>query len=176
MGMADARATSMRGSPGIPAGLAKHGLRQGDQNGVIFGVGPAALLPSHVDYISADKWAFGPTFVLARQSTGWTYGVLANHLWSTGGSGPKDISNTFIQPFMSYTTKDAWTFTLNSESTYDWEAEQWTVPFNAMVSKLTRIGKQPVSFGAGARYYADSPENGPHGWGARLVVTFLFPE
>jgi hypothetical protein len=33
-----------------------------------------------------------------------------------------------------------------------------------------------VSFGVGARYWADSPENGPDGWGVRAVVTFLFPK
>jgi hypothetical protein len=38
-----------------------------------------------------------------------------------------------------------------------------------------RFGKQPVSLGAGVRYWADSPEGGPHGWGGRAIVTFLFP-
>jgi hypothetical protein len=145
-------------------------------HGTIFGFGPAVLVPTHVDFISADKWALGPTVVIAKQESGWTYGLLANHLWSVAGNGAQDISNTFLQPFVSYTTKDAWTFGLNTESTYDWKASQWTVPINATVQKLTRIGKQPVSFGVGARYYADSATNGPHGWGARLIVTFLFPE
>ena len=93
-----------------------------------------------------------------------------------GGSGAQDISNTFLQPFASYTTKDAWTLGVNAESTYDWKHSQWTVPINLTVSKLTRIGKQAVSLGVGARYYADSPDAGPHGWGARLIVTLLFPK
>jgi hypothetical protein len=50
------------------------------------------------------------------------------------------------------------------------------VPINASVSKLVRFGKQPVSFAGGIRYYADSPDSGPHGWGLRLNVTLLFPE
>jgi hypothetical protein len=33
-----------------------------------------------------------------------------------------------------------------------------------------------MSFTGGVRYWADSTDNGPHGWGARLVVTFLFPK
>jgi hypothetical protein len=145
-------------------------------NGLIWGIGPAVLAPTNTDFISADKWALGPTAVLLKQESGWTYGVLANHLWSVGGSGPQDISSTFLQPFVSYTTKDAWTFNLNTESSYDWRASQWTVPINAVVSKLTRIGKQPLSLGVGARYWAESPSTGPHGWGARLIVTLLFPE
>ena len=77
---------------------------------------------------------------------------------------------------MSYTTKDAWTFSLNTESTYNWEAEEWSVPVNAVVSKLVQVGKQPVQFFAGARYWVDSPEDvGPTGWGARAGFTLLFP-
>ena len=147
-----------------------------NQHGTVFGFGPAVLVPTHADFISADRWAFGPTAVIARQASGWTYGMLVNHLWSIGGSSSPDISSTFLQPFVSYTTKDAWTFGVNLESSYDWEASHWTVPINATVSKLTRIGKQPISLGVSARYYADSATNGPHGWGARLTVTLLFPE
>ena len=29
---------------------------------------------------------------------------------------------------------------------------------------------------AGAQAWADSPDNGPQDWGARLQLTFLFPE
>lgn len=144
-------------------------------SGIIWGVGPAILVPTDTDYISAKKWAVGPNVVVLKQEHGWTYGVLANHVWSVGGSGTQDISSTFVQPFLSYTTKDAWTFGLNTESTYDWKNEQWSVPVNVTIGKLIRLGKLPVSFTLGARYWADSPDSGPHGWGARFVVTLLFP-
>ncbi|HTS20242.1 MAG TPA: transporter [Casimicrobiaceae bacterium] len=145
-------------------------------NGAIWGVGPAIIVPTDVDFISGGKWALGPTAVVLKQESGLTYGALLNHVWSVGGSGAQSISSTFIQPFLAYTTEDAWTYSLNTESTYDWTHRQWTVPINALVSKLTRIGKRPISFGLGARYYADSPDSGPHGWGVRAVVTLLFPE
>jgi len=151
----------------VPAALNQHGR--------IFGFGPAMLIPTNTDFISADKWALGPAVVIAQQDSGWTYGALIDHLWSVAGGGPQDISNTFVQPLVSYTTKEAWTFGLNAEATYDWKGSQWTVPLNATVSKLVRFGKQPVSLGVTARYYVESPSTGPHGWGARLTATFLFP-
>jgi hypothetical protein len=114
--------------------------------------------------------------VVVKQAHGWTYGALANHVWSVGGGGARDVSNTFVQPVVNYTTKDAWTFGLNTESTYDWKRSQWTVPVNATVTKLLRIGTRPVAIGVGARYYAESGDAGPHGWGARLVVTLVFPK
>ena len=45
-----------------------------------------------------------------------------------------------------------------------------------MVSKLVSFGSQKVSLQAGTRYYLDSPDDGPEGWGVRLAATFVFPK
>ena len=148
------------------------------QDGWIWGAGPVLLLPTGSDdLLSARKWGAGPTAVLLRQESGWTYGGLFNHIWSFAGDSDRShVSSTFLQPFLAYTTKDAWTYGLNTESTYDWNAKQWSVPINASIAKLVRFGKQPVSLGLNARYWADSPDSAPHGWGVRFIVTFLFPK
>ena len=145
--------------------------------GIIWGVGPVALIPTATDpLLGGEKWGAGPTAVVLRQSGGWTYGALANHIWSFAGDNSRaDVNATFIQPFISYTTPDAWTFALNTESTYNWTAETWSVPINFTVSKLVRFGQQPVSLTGGVRYWAESPATGPEGFGGRLGVTFLFP-
>jgi hypothetical protein len=146
-------------------------------SGWIWGAGPVFLLPSGGDdLLSGRKWGAGPTAVALKQESGWTYGALFNHIWSFAGDSDRpNVNATFLQPFLSYTTKDAWTYGLNTESTYDWNAKQWTVPLNASVGKLVRFGKQPVSFTLNARYWADGPDSAPHGWGLRFVVTLLFP-
>ena len=59
---------------------------------------------------------------------------------------------------------------------YNWETEEWSVPINAIASKLTRFGDQPVSLSAGLRYWAESPTGGPEGFGFRLGATYLFPK
>lgn len=142
--------------------------------GVIWGAGPVFLIPTATDdALGADTWGAGPTLVALRQEGPWTYGMLANHIWSF--SGDADISSTFVQPFLAYTTPTAWTFSLNSETTYDWENEATLAPVNAVVSKLVTIGSRPVSFAGGVRYWADSPEGGPEGFGFRLAATLLFP-
>jgi hypothetical protein len=43
------------------------------------------------------------------------------------------------------------------------------------VKQLVKIGKAPIQIGAGVRYWADSPDYGPEGWGARITVTLIFP-
>jgi hypothetical protein len=64
---------------------------------------------------------------------------------------------------------------VNTESTYDWENKQWTVPINLFVAQPIKVGKLPVQFTLGGRYYAERPIGGPD-WGLRFVVTFLFPK
>ncbi|HVR68368.1 MAG TPA: transporter [Verrucomicrobiae bacterium] len=147
--------------------------------GIIWGIGPAFLLPTGTDkLLSSEKFGVGPTAVILKQAGHWTVGALMNQIWSVAGDEDRaDVSSLFLQPFISYTTTDAWTFTLNTESTYDWETKNWSVPVNALVSKLVKIENQPISLGAGLRYWAESPdETGPEGFGGRLVVTFLFPK
>lgn len=146
--------------------------------GTIWGVGPALLLPTGTDaLLSSRKWGAGPTGVVLNQTGPWTYGGLANHIWSVAGQASRSsVSSTFLQPFLAYTTQDAVTYGINSESTYDWKGSAWSVPINLQVSKVTKIGDQPISFQVGLRYWAESPENGPRGWGGRFTVTFLFPK
>lgn len=148
--------------------------------GWIWGAGPVFLLPTGSDdLLTSDKWGAGPTAVVLKQQGGWTYGALINHIWSFAGNGDRaDVSATFLQPFLSLNTPTAWTFGLNTESTYDWnsDSDRWSVPVNFSVSKVTKIGHQLVSVGGGLRYWAESPESGPSGLGYRLVFTLLFPK
>jgi hypothetical protein len=81
-----------------------------------------------------------------------------------------------MQPFLSFITKTKTTFGVNTESTYDWESEQWAVPLNATVSQLLLVGGMPISVGGGIRFWAEAPEYGPEGVGYRFLVTLLFPK
>jgi hypothetical protein len=150
------------------------------KGGIIWGVGPVILFPSATDSaLGSGKWAAGPTFVVLTQKSGWTVGMLANQLWSFAGDSDRaEVNSLFLQPFAAFTTKKAMTFTLNTESTYNWKAptDAWSVPVNFMVAQLVKVGKQPVSLQAGLRYWAASPANGPSGLGYRFAVILLFPK
>lgn len=147
-------------------------------NGWTWGVGPVFLLPTASDeLLGAEQWGIGPTGVALKQTGPWTYGMLANHIESfSGESDRQDVSASFIQPFLAYVTKTKTTFSVNSESTYDWENENWSVPVNFVASQLLAVRGQAMQLSVGARYWAESPENGPDDWGLRLVLTFLFPK
>jgi hypothetical protein len=145
--------------------------------GIIWGAGPVFLLPTATeDLLASKKWGAGPTAVVLKQEGHWTFGMLVNHIWSFAGSDARaDVSATFLQPFIAHTTADAWTVSLNTESTYNWKTEQWSVPVLARVTKLLKFGDQPVQIGGGLRYWVESPDAGPKGLGLRLSVTLLFP-
>lgn len=173
----------------IPSGSSESGLgdilasqffspKEPTAGGLIWGVGPVELLPTASDAtLGGEQWGLGPTFVGLKQSGPWTVGLLSNHIWSVGGEEDReDINSTFIQPFIAFITSTKTTFALNTESTYDWQGESWSVPINFYVSQLFRVGTMPLSISAGVRYWADSAENGPEDWGGRVVLTFLFPK
>lgn len=106
-------------------------------------------------------------------------GVLMNQIWSVAiEEDRKSLSQMFVQPFVAYTTKTHTTFTIDTESTADWNASsengKWTVPLIFQISQILKIGKQPISVQIGGKYYADSPRFGPD-WGVRLNVTLLYP-
>ena len=146
-------------------------------SGIIWGGGPVFLLPTATDkLLGAKKWGIGPTVVILRQQGPWTIGGLANHIWSVFGNDNRPaISNTLIQPFVSYTTAGAWSFSLNSESTYNWETKDWGIPVTAGISKLMLFGRRPVSLSVAVRYWADSSASGPEGVGLRFGLTLLYP-
>ncbi len=117
----------------------------------------------------------GPTVVALRQVGGLTFGGLANHIWSvTQSDDHEEVNATFLQPFIAYTWPTATTLTLNAESSYDWNTQDWSVPVNLSVSQVIKIGGQPIQLQLGGRYYIEGLDDGPE-WGLRLGVTFLFP-
>jgi hypothetical protein len=150
----------------------------------IWGVGPVLLLPATADpLLGTGKWGTGPTFVILKQSGGWTYGALANHLWSyagddfTGGAARSDVNSTFIQPFLSYTTSTAVTYGVNLEASANWEAingDEWTVPVHLTVTKLTKFGPFPMSIGGGTGIFTSAPGGRPD-WRVRFIATLLLP-
>lgn len=144
----------------------------------VWGVGPQFLIPTATnEYLGTQKFGVGGTVLVLKQKGKWTVGMLVGHLWSVAGKDSRaDFSTTNLQPFISYTTKTAWTIALNTESTYEWKSETWNVPIHIQVTKLVRFGKQPVSVGGALRCWATSGPGGPQWCGFRILFTPLFPK
>jgi hypothetical protein len=146
--------------------------------GLTMGFGPVVGFPASNSALGSQKWGLGPTAAIVWQPPGpWTIGFLTRHIWSVGGSATEvDINETYLQPFISYTTPDAWTIGLNTESFYYWTDNEAAVPINLTVTKLIRLGGAAFSFGPGVRYWVEDPDTAAHGWGFRFEATLVFPD
>jgi hypothetical protein len=144
----------------------------------IWGVGPIVSTPSlSGNNYGTAQTGVGVSAVALVMKKPWTAGLLTYNTWNAGGNPNYGTANNlFYQPFVSYVTPDAWTFTVNTQSTFNWDTRRAENPINADVSKIVKFGDTPVSLSAGARYYASSVPGGPSGWGARVSMTFLFPK
>ena len=114
-----------------------------------------------------EAWAEGDAAEVARKLNNWSF---------AGSDSRADVSQTLLQPFVSYQLPSLTTFSLNNESTYDWEGDELSVPVNLGFSQLFRVGKQLQTLQFGVRYGLDSPEGAAEGWGVRLTYTLVFPK
>ncbi|WP_296704858.1 hypothetical protein [Algoriphagus sp.] len=143
-----------------------------------WGVGPALLLPVGTnDFLTTKKFGMGPTAVALKQMNGWTVGGLINQIWSVAGDQDRaDISQMFLQPFITYNWKSGAGIGANMEWTQNWKASTTTIWLNPTISAVTSLGKQKTQFAVGPRLNLAAPEGGKADWGWRAVVVFLFPK
>jgi hypothetical protein len=92
----------------------------------------------------------GATGVLLKQTGQWTIGELVSNAWSVAGpAGRPDFTLTFVQPFLTYNTKNRWTYSLVAEPTHEWKSGTSSMPVTFTVSKLLIVGKRPITVGGG---------------------------
>ncbi len=142
------------------------------EGGITWGVGPILSYPTASNNMGIGKFGMGPSIVALQIKGPRPYGILANHLWGFGN----DVSATFIQPILDYTSKKAVTYELTTEMTYDWATENWSIPLIFTANKLVTIGKQMFMIGGGARYWADNTPYNPQNWGFNVSLYVLFPK
>ncbi len=144
--------------------------------GTKFGFGPIISIPAATDkLLGSGKWELGPTIIFIKQDKAWTYGIRANHLWSVAGDNDREkVSTSLLQPMLSYTTNSAISFSLKSETKYNWVAKNWTVPINLLISRVSKINEKRIKASIGLRYWAKTTDTSPEGFGVRTQITFMF--
>ena len=163
---------------------------------IVIGAGPVFLYPTATrDEISANQFAAGPSSsrssrrtasLLAFLRTIWRRKSWAKrprrrlHTWrrrvdNRAASRPVGARQRELPSAVLFLpTPSQTTFTLQTESTYNWTAHQWTVPVEGGVSQVLKIGSQPISLAAMAKSWAVRPDGAP-AWGARFVLRSCFP-
>ncbi len=146
------------------------------------GFGPSVHIPTATQtLIGLRQWGLGATAAIVWQPStiyalkGWTLGFNVNQSFGIGtGGGTQAASLLLLNPGISYTLASGIAFNLYSESFYNWNDDQWTVPVNLAVSTLFAPGGQNVVVTLAGRHYVERGLWDPQ-WGAQLNFNFLFP-
>lgn len=147
---------------------------------VTWGLGPVFLLPtaSNPEMLGTGKWGLGPAGVVFIGAGKWTFGGVASNVWSFAGDENRpDVNALTVQYFLNYNFGGGWAVGTTPVVTANWEAdsrEQWTVPWGAQISKVTKFGQQHVNLLIG--YYTNSEvPTGGADHQVRFQINFMYP-
>lgn len=138
---------------------------------ILLAYGVISSLPTATNDLGSDRWTLGPEVFVAKTYSKGLYGVFPSHQWDIAGSGDQDISLTTIQPLFTYLPGGGWNVGTAPSITYDWEAEQWTVPLQLNFGKTVVMNGRPWKLAAEINYYVEKADPiGPE-WMVSLNVT-----
>jgi hypothetical protein len=130
--------------------------------GFIWGVGPAVEFPTGGEKKGSQKWSAGPSIVGLVQPGSWTFGLLANNLWSfTGDEDRNEVNKGLINLFIVRQMGKGWYLNSAPIITVNWMAEkgqQWIVPLGVGGGKLVYLGKLPINIQSQAYYNVVQPD------------------
>ena len=145
-------------------------------NGVTWGAGPAFLVPIATDsYLGTGKFGIGPTAVILKQTNGFTFGALANQIWSVAGEADRAaVSQLFVQPFFTFNWKSGAGIGVVGSITQNWETKINTTTITVPFTGITKFGKQIIQLAVGPQFPVTGNPIASFGWRAQL--TLIFPK
>ncbi|MCD0469546.1 hypothetical protein [Flavobacterium sp. JAS] len=145
--------------------------------GLIFGFGPAFLVPTATEKVlGTEKFGIGPSVLVMHQGKGLSVGFLANQIWSVAGNADRaDVNSFYTQIFMSHSYKSGASLGVNAEITQSWEANTTMISINPSIGGITKFGDQVVQFSIQPLIPVVGPHESRPDWGLRAVVAFVFP-
>ena len=147
---------------------------------IMWGIGPVFSFPTATDDgARTGAWGLGPSAVAVRQLGAFVIGGLIKHVWTFADyeNDLPNISRFSLQPVVNYNFPDGWALNFAPVLSGNWTApdgHQITIPLGLGFSKVTFLGRQPMSLGAEYYHHVVRPD----GSGAahlKLHVSLLFP-
>ena len=150
---------------------------QTNTGNIYAGFGPVFLFPTaSTPRYGSEKWGIGPAMQLAVFEANRNYGLLANHIWSFAGNPNRnDISQTFLNPWLTYTIDPTTNAGIQTESYYNWLTNKWQIPLEGYYNKFLSINNQLVKLGFFVLYWPVAPDYYPN-WSLRFNLTLIFPK
>ena len=144
------------------------------KNGLTWGFGPAFLVPTATNmFLGTGKFGIGPTAVALKQANGFTYGALANQIWSVAGQADRaSVSQLFVQPFFTYNWKSGAGIGVVGSITQNWETKTNATSIAIPLTGITKFGKQIIQLAVGPQIPISGNPIADFGWRAQLVLIF----
>lgn len=141
--------------------------------GIKFGFGPQVSLPTRTSSaLAGPGWGIGASAVAFGFAGNLSYGGIVGHHFAESG-----FSVTTVQPIVLYNTEflGGSYFGYNNSITYDWKADQLTVPLGLTFGKTVVMESGlAVDFFVGA-YNLIERAAGVGEWQGKFGVSFFFP-
>jgi hypothetical protein len=140
-------------------------------SGLLLAYGLITSLPTATnDALGTDRWTLGPEILIGMVNPKYIVGIFPSHQWDIAGSGDIDINLTSIQAFYTYLPGGGWNVGTAPIITYDWEAEQWTVPLQINAGKTVVLKGRPWKFSMELNYYIEKADSFGPEWMLSLNI------
>lgn len=139
-------------------------------------MGPLLYLPAPGgSAVDTTQTGIGASAVGIVRPGNWALGVYGYQSFALGGSDAGGTVNfTYAQPFLSYVTANAWTYTLKLESLTNWQSSGVSNPLYAVAGRTVNILNMPISFSVSTHYYlSSSTYDYSSGFGGDVSVSFV---
>jgi len=145
----------------------------------IWGLGPMISVPSGIPAdMGSGKWTAGPDAVVLFMLKQWVIGALVTQRWTFAGNGSMtDINQLYINAFANYNFKHGWALGYSPEIYVNWNQPDyaWNLPVGLVISKVLKLGKQPLSVSLAGYYNVIRPADYTNMY-IKAGITFLFPK
>lgn len=145
------------------------------REGVKWGVGPVAILPSSTNGNGLGEWQLGPSFAVINSSKkNWIYGFLIEVPFSLE-------SNAYaiqMQPIFTRLLEDEWYVAIGDLLwKFDDQNRGYHIPLSFKVGRVIKAGTQPINIFLQPEYTPPGLTTSPTAakYGIKLSVSFLLP-
>jgi hypothetical protein len=141
------------------------------------GIGPYLQLPATNSNNGSMQTGVGVSAAAFFMPDNWVIGGVMYQSWGIGNNlsgGSASLIN--VTPSISYTTDNAWTYTLSSQLNYSYAASNTTNQLTLSGGKTIKMFGQHFQFQIGPTYMIASNSTSAKGFGGYFGLTMLLPK
>ena len=145
----------------------------------VYGAGPFVQMPTANLNSGSQQTGLGVSYGLLYQPKHWVIGATGFNAWGVGKNLAAGTANVyFVNPVVSYTTNDAWTYSFMSWINGNPTSGQSNNTNQLILSggKTIQVGGVHWQWQIGPTYMATKIPTSPQGWGGYFSLTAVIRE